>query len=194
MSAERLFLTKRLQFDMQSFVRVEDKQVDITLQSFFQIFLGVGSVIIALSFLFIRLRGSNKPITLKKIIIPPIGMSTGFLMFLYSPMRIPWEWGVVAFFIGAIFLSFPLIKTTRLVEIDGEVFVKRSKSFILILIGLLIVRISLHKYIEHLISVEQTGSIFFILAFGMIVPWRAAMLWQYQNMPKRHRLLRGNVK
>lgn len=168
--------------------------MDITFRSIFQIFLGIGFIIIALSFLFIRLRGSTKPVSLKKIIIPPIGMSTGFLMFLYPPMRIPWEWAVGAFLIGAVFLSLPLIKTTKFVEVDGDIFAKRSKSFVFILIGLLILRISLHNYIEHIISVEQTGSIFFILAFGMILPWRAAMFVQYRNMPIRHQLLSKNVK
>lgn len=173
---------------------LEETNVDFPIRTFFQLFLGIGSVVIALSFVLIRIRGSKKPVSIKKIIIPPLGMSTGFMMFLYPPMRIPWEWAVGSFLIGAVFLSFPLIKTTKFVEVDGEIYAKRSKSFIFILIGLLILRISLHNYVEQIISVEQTGSIFFILAFGMILPWRAAMLWQYHNMPKRYQLAHKVVK
>lgn len=164
--------------------------MDLSMRTFFQLLIGAGSIVIALSFVLIRISGTKRPVTPKKIIIPPLGMSTGFFMFLYAPMRIPWDWAVAAFLIGAVFLSVPLIKTTKLVEVNGEIFAKRSKSFIFILIGLFILRISLHSYIEQYISIEQTGSIFFILAYGMILPWRAVMLRQYLHMPKRYALMK----
>ncbi|MBW7458089.1 cytochrome c biogenesis protein CcdC, partial [Paenibacillus sepulcri] len=39
------------------------------------------TLISGIAVLFLRLRASNRPTTMRKIIIPPIGMSTGFLMF-----------------------------------------------------------------------------------------------------------------
>lgn len=154
----------------------------IPFNSLLHIALGIGSVFVAVAFLLIRLRGSKNPVSLMKIIMPPLGMSTGFLMFLYPPMRIPWEWGVIAFLIGAIVLSYPLIQTTTFEKVDGFLYVKRSKAFILILIVLMMIRISLHRYIENFISIEQTGSLFFILAFGMLLPWRISMLIKYRKM------------
>jgi membrane protein CcdC involved in cytochrome C biogenesis len=47
---------------------------------------------------------------------------------------------------------------------------------------LLVIRIAAHSYIEDLISVFQTGAVFFILAFGMIVPWRVYMYIQYRKL------------
>jgi membrane protein CcdC involved in cytochrome C biogenesis len=133
----------------------------------------------------IRLRASKKPTNAKKILIPPLGMSTGFLMFLYPPMRIPWSWALIAFLAGALLFSYPLIRTSKFEIVDGQIYLKRSRAFIFILIGLFVLRMALHTYVEHLISVEQTGSVFFILAFGMLLPWRLAMFMQYKKLERQ---------
>ncbi|MGW9129179.1 CcdC protein domain-containing protein, partial [Paenibacillus chitinolyticus] len=31
----------------------------------------------------------------------------------------------------------------------------------------------------------QTGGLFFLLAFGMLVPWRIAMLYMYRQLTKK---------
>jgi membrane protein CcdC involved in cytochrome C biogenesis len=69
--------------------------------------------------------------------------------------------------------------------VDGQIYLKRSRAFIFILIGLFVLRMALHTYVEHLISVEQTGSVFFILAFGMLLPWRLAMFMQYKKLERQ---------
>jgi membrane protein CcdC involved in cytochrome C biogenesis len=136
----------------------------------------------ACAVVFIRLRASSRPVSIMKIIMPPLGMSTGFLMFLYPPMRIPLSWALVAFAVGVVFFSYPLMLTTKF-QVEGkQIYARRSKAFIFILLALLVIRIAAHSYIEDLISVYQTGAVFFILAFGMIVPWRMYMYVQYRKL------------
>ncbi|MFB9326849.1 CcdC family protein [Paenibacillus aurantiacus] len=131
----------------------------------------VGGGIIAM-----RLRASNRPVSLRKIIIPPLAMSTGFLMFVVPDTRIPWLWALYAFAAGAILFAYPLIRTSKLERRGGEIVLKRSKTFIVILLALFIVRLLLHDVLEQYVSIPQTAGLFFILAFGMILVWRLAML------------------
>ena len=58
-----------------------------------------------------RVRETTRPVTARKVIIPPIAMSTGFGMFAYAPARIPVPWAATAFALGALVLSYPLIKS-----------------------------------------------------------------------------------
>ena len=51
-------------------------------------------------------------VSIRKILIPPLGMATGFSMFIVPAFRILWLWGVVAFLIGAIALAYPLLRTS----------------------------------------------------------------------------------
>jgi membrane protein CcdC involved in cytochrome C biogenesis len=125
-----------------------------------------------------RLREGRRPVTPKAIVIPPAGMSTGFCMFLAPPFRVHWMWALAAFLIGALVLSYPLIRTSRLV-LDGDtVMVRRSKVFFFVVIFLAAIRYFARGYIGQYISVEQTAGLFFILAFGMIVAWRASMYFE----------------
>ena len=129
-----------------------------------------------------RLRETTRPVTLRKIVIPPLGMSTGLGMFVYPPTRVPLLWAATAFALGALFLSYPLVKTSRLILKDGVVFLERSKAFLWILLGLVAVRLMARVYVERRLSTLQTGSIFFLLAFGMIVRWRASMFFEYRKL------------
>ncbi|AUS09498.1 hypothetical protein C1X05_12175 [Laceyella sacchari] len=142
-------------------------------------------VAMASTFFIMRLRASKKPTSAKKIIIPPLGMSTGFLMFVFPECRIPLSWAILSFLVGALFFSLPLIKTSAF-EIKGDdIYLKQSRAFVVILSGLFVVRLALHNYIEHHISIFQTGGVFFILAFGMLLPWRVAMLFQYKKIKEQ---------
>jgi membrane protein CcdC involved in cytochrome C biogenesis len=129
-----------------------------------------GALVIA-----VRLRGTSKPTTLRKIVAPPFGMATGFLMFVVPAMRVPWLWGLAAFAVGAVFFSYPLILTSRFEVVNGEIYLKRSKMFVVIIVVLLVVRILLHDVVERHVTIPQTGALFFLLAFGMLLPWRIAM-------------------
>lgn len=147
---------------------------------YFQLFFTIGAALMAVSVLIVRLKASRKPVTIKKIIIPPLGMATGFAMFIEPRMHIPWIWAIVAFLAGWFLFSYPLIRTTHFETVEGEVYAKRSPGFAYILIGLLAVRLALHEVVEQYISVLQTGSVFFILAFGMILRWRLFMYKKFK--------------
>jgi membrane protein CcdC involved in cytochrome C biogenesis len=142
----------------------------------------VSSLIGAALVLAYRIRESTRPITTRKIVIPPLGMSTGFSMFLYPPARIPPLWAAAAFAAGALILSYPLVKTSKLTRIGDVVMLKRSRAFLGILLGLVAVRIGLRSYVGQYVDPLQTASLFFVLAFGMIVVWRVRMLIEYRQL------------
>jgi membrane protein CcdC involved in cytochrome C biogenesis len=129
-----------------------------------------------------RLRESSRPVTVRAIVAPPLGMATGFLMFLAPAVRIPWAWAAAAFAMGALVLSIPLSRTSKLKRVGERVVMERSKAFLWILLGLVAVRFVAREWIEQVVTQAQTGAIFFILAFGMIARWRVAMLLAYLRL------------
>ena len=132
-----------------------------------------------------RIREGQTPVTLKKILIPPAGMATGFSMFFVPLFRIPWLWALVAFLIGAVLLAWPLLRTSRLHREGEVIMMKRSSMFLVVIIVLAAVRFAARGYFDRIMSVEQTGGLFFILAFGMIVRWRLRMLMEYRQLTAR---------
>jgi len=129
-----------------------------------------------------RVRETRVPFTVRSVVIPPVAMSSAFLMFLSPLTRVPWSWAVTAFLFGLVVLSVPLTRSSRLELRDGVVYLRRSRAFLAILLGLLAVRLLLHDYIGHLISPPQTAALFFLMAFGMIVCWRVGMYRQYRKI------------
>lgn len=129
-----------------------------------------------------RMRETSTPVSLRKIVAPPLGMSTGFLMFLAPAARVSWAYAGAAFAAGALVLSIPLARTSRLVRSGDVILMQRSRAFLWILLGLVAVRFVARAYVERVLTPFQTGGIFFILAFGMIVRWRAAMLLAYLRL------------
>lgn len=129
-----------------------------------------------------RIREGRTAVTLKKILIPPAGMATGFSMFVVPAFRVPWLWAIAAFLIGAIALAYPLLLTSRL-ERDGDVIMmKRSSAFLMVVIVLAAVRYLARGYFNTLLTMEQTGALFFVLAFGMILRWRGSMYFEYRAL------------
>jgi len=148
----------------------------------------IGSIIISalagLTLIILRIRAGKRPTSLRKIIIPPLGMATGFIMFAFSQTHIPWFWGLASFLTGMLIFAFPLIVTTQLERVKSEIYVRRSKAFIFIMLTLFIIRLSLHSVVEQYMSIPQTGAVFYLLAFGMILPWRVAMISDYMRLKK----------
>ena len=144
--------------------------------------LRIGPIFGGIAMLAWRVRETRVPVSRNAIIIPPLAMSTGFMMFIVPMMRIPWLWAISAFLLGFLVLSWPLVSSTRLEPRDGVVWMKRSRAFLMILLVLLAIRLALHDYIGHIISPLQTASLFYLLAFGMIVRWRLVMYLQYQRI------------
>lgn len=129
-----------------------------------------------------RLREAKSAVSLKKILIPPLGMATGFSMFVMPAFRIPWAWAGLAFAIGAAALAWPLLLTTRLERRGDEIMMKRSSAFLVVILVLAAIRFFARGYFDTILSTKQTAGIFFILAFGMIVIWRGKMLMDYRRL------------
>ncbi|MBE3569719.1 MAG: cytochrome c biogenesis protein CcdC [Bacillales bacterium] len=139
------------------------------------------AVVMGVSVIMIRLKAAKKPTSAKKIILPPIFMSTGSLMYLFPQFRITPTEMMEAIMLGML-CSIILIKTSRFEIRDNEIYLKRSKAFIYILVALLIVRLVVKAILSTTINVSQLSGMFFLLAFSMIVPWRIAMYIQYKKM------------
>lgn len=145
------------------------------------LFSVVGPIVGFFVILLWRVRETQSPVTIIKIVAPPLGMSTGFCMFFAPPFRLPWSWALVSLAIGATVLAYPLLRTTRLwADVSkGTVMVKRSPAFFLVFVILALVRFFARAWIGQYISVTQTAALFYLLAFGMIVHWRIAMVRQF---------------
>jgi membrane protein CcdC involved in cytochrome C biogenesis len=129
-----------------------------------------------------RLREIRSAVSFKKIVFPPLGMATGFSMFVMSAFRIPWLWAAAAFLLGATALAYPLLRTTRLVRQGDAIMMQRSGAFLAVLFVLGAIRVAAHGYFDRFMSVQQTAGLFFILAFGMILHWRSKMLFDYLKL------------
>ena len=143
----------------------------------------VGAIFMAVFVMFVRLRSQKKPMNEKKIIIPPIAMSTGALMFFFEEFRVAPLQILEAMSIGILF-STVLIATSKFEVRDEDIYLKRSKAFVFILVGLLILRIILKLIFSSSLDVGELGGMFFILAWSMIIPWRLAMLVQFKKLKK----------
>jgi len=129
-----------------------------------------------------RVQEGRTPVSVKKIVIPPAGMATGFSMFLVPAFRIPWAWAGVAFLLGAVVLAYPLLRTSRLIRQGDVVMMQRSRAFFAVILFLAAIRILARSYFDTFLSVRQTAGLFFVLAFGMILRWRVQMLLEYRKL------------
>ena len=129
-----------------------------------------------------RVREARGAVSIKKIVIPPMGMATGFCMFIVPAFRVPLAWAVAAVAIGAIALAYPLLVTSRLVRQGEVIMMQRSSAFFMVILALAAIRLLARGYLDKLLTVEQTGAIFYLLAFGMIVRWRTNMLLEYRRL------------
>ncbi len=139
------------------------------------------AAVMAISVMIVRIKSSDKPASPKKIILPPIFMSTGALMFLFPIFRVTGEEFLEAITLGVIFSIF-LIKTSKFEIKNNEIYLKRSKAFVFILIGLLVIRIAMKSILSTTIDYGALSGMFWVLAFGMIVPWRIAMFLSYRKL------------
>jgi membrane protein CcdC involved in cytochrome C biogenesis len=129
-----------------------------------------------------RVREGRTAVTMKKIVMPPVGMATGFCMFIVPAFRVPWIWGLGAFVIGAIVFAYPLLLTSDLHLQNGVIMMKRSSAFFAVIIVLAVVRYLARGYFDRFLSLEQTGALFYLLAFGMILRWRAKLFFAYRTL------------
>ena len=129
-----------------------------------------------------RVREGRTAVTPKKILFPPLGMATGFSMFFVPAFRVPFTWAIVAFLIGALALAYPLLLTSKLERSGNVIMMKRSGAFFAVVIVLFAIRYLAHGFFDSILTIEQTGGLFFILAFGMILRWRMNMFREYRTL------------
>jgi len=129
-----------------------------------------------------RIQEGRSAVTVRKIVIPPLGMATGFCMFVVPQFRVPWMWALGAFVIGALILAYPLVRTSRLALVGDTVMMHRSAAFFVVVVVLALVRFLARGYIDRFITLEQTAGLFFVLAFGMILRWRMSMFFEYRRI------------
>ena len=138
------------------------------------------AVIMGLLVFAVRMKASQKPATIKKIILPPFFMSTGALMYVFPYFQLTGTEILEAIILGMFFSIF-LIKTSKFEIKDNQIYMKRSKAFGFVLIGLILIRTILKLLLSSSIDLGETGGMFWLLAFSMIVPWRLAMYYQYKK-------------
>ncbi|MGJ7912608.1 CcdC family protein [Neobacillus sp. LXY-1] len=147
----------------------------------------VGAVFMGFFVLFVRMKAAKKPTNVKKIILPPIFMSTGAFMYVVPQFRLT-QWEILEAVVVGMLFSILLIKTSKFEIRDNDIYLKRSRAFIFILVGLLIVRLVMKSILSSTIDVGQLSGMFFLLAYSMIVPWRIAM---YRSYMKLHKEMQG---
>jgi membrane protein CcdC involved in cytochrome C biogenesis len=147
----------------------------------FVLITSIGAIGMAILVMFIRVKAAKKPATAKKIILPPIFMSTGALMFLHPYFRVSPLEIMEALAVGMLF-SILLVKTSKFEIRNNDVYLIRSKAFMYILIGLLVLRIAMKSVLSTSIDYGELSGMFWILAFGMIVPWRVAMYLNFRKL------------
>src|SRR5262245_27134625 len=104
-----------------------------------------------------RVAESRRPVTVRGLVIPPLGMSTGFSMFAAHAFRIPWTWGIVSFALGAAILAQPIIASSRLTREGNVIMMRRSPWFIVIILVLAALRLDLRDYVGSFISQQQNA-------------------------------------
>ncbi len=144
----------------------------------------IGAIGMAMLAMFVRMKAAKKPATVKKIILPPLFMSTGALMFVVPMFRVTYLELFEAMAVGLVF-SILLIKTSKFEIRDNEIYLQRSRAFVFILFGLLVLRIILKLLLSSTIDYGELSGMFFILAFSMILPWRIAMYLQFRKFQKK---------
>ena len=142
----------------------------------------LGAIVGLIAVLVWRVREARGAVSIKKIVIPPLGMATGFSMFIVPAFRVPWTWAAIALLTGAIALAYPLLLTSRLERQGDIIMMRRSNAFFTVILVLAAIRLLARGYLDTLLSVEQTGALFYLLAFGMIVRWRTRMLLEYRRL------------
>lgn len=145
----------------------------------------LGALFMGIFVMFMRIKGQKKPVNAKKILIPPMAMSSGALMFIFEEFRISFLQVAEASFVGLLFSTL-LIATSKFEVRDNEIYLKRSKMFFFILIALLVIRVVWKTVLTNSLNVGELGGMFWTLAFSMLWPWRIAMLIKYKRIQKSH--------
>ncbi|MBB5174443.1 CcdC family protein [Texcoconibacillus texcoconensis] len=153
-------------------------------------FIGV-AVFMMVTAMIVRMKAIKKPANVKKIILPPVFMTTGFMMFVHPDVSITTLQAVEAATVGLLF-SIVLIKLSKFEIRDHDIYMVRSKAFFYTLIGLFALRLIFKLTIGQGIDYGEIAGMFFILAYAMIVSWRVAMFFMFKRLQRT--LMKSSVK
>ncbi len=79
-------------------------------------------------------------------------------------------------------LAWPLLLTSSLRREGNSIMMKRSGAFFAVVVALAAIRYLARGYFDSILTLEQTGALFFVLAFGMIVRWRLSLYRAYRTL------------
>lgn len=130
-----------------------------------------------------RVRETMRPITIKKIVLPPLFMSTGAFMYFVPAFRLTKIDIIEAILLGAICSIF-LVRTSKFEVKENQVYLQRSKAFLIVILGLFIVRTGIKSVLSAEINYGELSGMFFLVAFVMIVIWRINMYLKYMKIVK----------
>jgi len=153
-------------------------------------FLVIASIVVSLLMVvvvnWVRLRNTKNPAVAKKIIMPPLFMATGASMFIL-PMFRPTLPELISSVVMGMLFSIILIKTSKFEIKDKEIYLQKSKLFLVALVGLVALRMIGKIILAETINIEpaQMSGIFFILAFSMILPWRISMYIGFRKLKRQ---------
>jgi len=153
-------------------------------------FLVIASLVVSLFMVvvvnWVRLKNTKKPAVAKKIILPPMFMATGASMFILPIFR-PTLLELISSVVMGMLFSIILIKTSRFEIRDNQIYLQRSKLFLVALIGLVALRMIGKIILAETIDIDpaQMSGIFFILAFSMILPWRISMYIGFRRLKRQ---------
>ncbi|QLK86232.1 CcdC family protein [Staphylococcus sp. 17KM0847] len=132
----------------------------------------------------VRMKAQQYPVNAKKIILPPVFMSTGALMYVVPYFRLTHTEIIESIVLGVIFST--VLMLTSHFEVKGvHIYLKKSKVFPIVLVSLLIVRTILKVFLGSSIDAGELAGMFFLLAFSMLLPWRVAMLLRYNYLKRQ---------
>ena len=152
-------------------------------------FLVIASIVVSLLMVvvvnLVRVKNTKKPAVAIKIILPPLFMATGASMFILPMFRPTLPELISSVVMGMIF-SMLLIKTTKFEARDGQIYVQKSKLFLVALIGLVVIRMIGKIILAETIQIDpaQMSGMFFILAYSMILPWRISMYIEFGKLKR----------
>jgi membrane protein CcdC involved in cytochrome C biogenesis len=144
--------------------------------------VGLLALLGAIAILVFRWQEGLRPITTRSLLLPPLGMSTGLLMFWWPPTRVPPHWAALGLALGAGLLAIPLLLSSPLENREGKVFMQRSPYFMLIVLSLMSLRFLLRHWLGAYLSWPQTGAIFYLIALGMMWRWRLTLWFKYRRL------------
>lgn len=130
-----------------------------------------------------RVRETMRPITIRKIVLPPLFMSTGAFMYVVPAFRLTNLDIIEAILLGAICSLF-LVRTSKFEVKDNQVYLQRSKAFLIVILGLFIIRTGIKSILSTEINYGELSGMFFLVAFVMIVIWRVNMYMKYKKIIK----------